>query len=512
MLDLSKTRADLLSENEELRAELKHLREIAQAREKLQDIRRLAETGKGALIENSQDAFITVSTDGRIMDANAAAETITGYSRSELVGSTVGRFIRDPALVTEMARRLSGETPLRNYQLNIEHRQGHAVPLLCNAIALRDADGQPCGWIASARDISDVKRWADKLRKNELRFHAIADSSNNWEYWLEANGSLAYVSPACQEMSGLSPEELSQNPGLLRSIIHPEDRDFFTRHHPEPADTGLHPPLEFRILSKTGKVHWILHHCQPVFGARGQFLGRRATNQDITNRKIFELEREHDEQRLKQLTQQLVTVQEAERRRISQDLHDDIGQAMTALILQLNTVCQILAPDQTEARNQLQEAIRVVEALMNQVRQLAYQLRPPALDSMPLAKALASLCSTFAQRSGMEVHFSTDPDLPPVPNIQATALYRLVQEGLTNTVKHARAASVWISLDYADGEICLSVEDNGEGFDPKDVSAGMGLQGIRDRFLILNGNLNIESAPGLGTHLYGSIPLTNHSL
>ena len=498
MLDLSKTQVQLLSENEKLRAELKRLREIVRASENPQDIRRLADTGKHGLIETSLDAFVTVSPDGRIMDANAAAETITGYSRAELVGSAVGRFFRDPAQATEMARWLSKETAVRNYQLNIEHRQGHAVPLLCNAVVLTDADGHQCGWIASARDISEVKRWAEKLRKNEIRFHAIADSSNNWEYWLEANGSLAYVSPACQNISGFSPEELTRNPGLLQTIVHPEDRAVFSHHHAEPADMGLHPPLEFRILSKTGEEHWILHHCQPVFGARGQFLGRRATNQDITSRKNFELEREHDEQRLKQLTQQLVTVQEAERRRISQDLHDDIGQAMTALILQLNTVCPKLAPDQTEARDQLQESIRIVEALTNQVRELAYQLRPPALDSMPLAKALASLCSSFAQRSSMEVHFSTDPDLPPVPNIQATALYRLVQEGLTNTVKHARAASVWVSLDYADGEICLSVEDNGEGFDPKDVSDGMGLQGIRDRFMILNGNLNIESAPGLG--------------
>jgi signal transduction histidine kinase len=97
--------------------------------------------------------------------------------------------------------------------------------------------------------------------------------------------------------------------------------------------------------------------------------------------------------------------------------------------------------------------------------------------------------------------------LPPIPDLKATALYRLVQEGLNNAVKHARATSVWVNLDYSDGEVSLSVEDNGQGFNPKTVDRNMGLLGIRDRFLMLNGSFDIESAPGKGTRLFGSLPL-----
>ncbi len=222
--------------------------------------------------------------------------------------------------------------------------------------------------------------------------------------------------------------------------------------------------------------------------------------------------RRQAEQRLKHLTYQLITVQEDERRRISQDLHDDTGQGMTALLLRLNAIQTSLEPDQQEIRQQLQEAIEIVKTLMNQVRQLAYQLRPPSLDSMPLTKALEALCSSFGQYAGLRIDYSSDHDLPPIPNLQATALYRLAQEGLNNAIKYARATSIWVNLDYLDGEVGLSIEDDGRGFDSRKVGGGHGLLGLRERFRWLNGNLEVESAPGGGTRLYGYLPLANHNL
>ena len=193
-------------------------------------------------------------------------------------------------------------------------------------------------------------------------------------------------------------------------------------------------------------------------------------------------------------------------------MHDDTGQGMTALLLRLNAAYTSLDPEQAEAGQQIQEAIQIAESLMNQVRQLAYQLRPPSLDSVPLPKALESLCSSFGPHAGLHIDYSRDKDLPPIPNLQAIALYRLVQEGLNNSIKYAKATAVWINLDYADGEVSLSIEDDGQGFDLKRVGEGMGLQGLRERFRLLNGNLEIESAPNVGTRLYGYLPLANHSL
>ena len=188
----------------------------------------------------------------------------------------------------------------------------------------------------------------------------------------------------------------------------------------------------------------------------------------------------------------------------------NIGQSMTALVLGLKAMDGAVIAGEKDLDQQIKDTIRSVETIMRQVRQIFYQLHPPSLDALPLAQALESFCRSFAQQTGLHVDFNSET-LPPITDLQATALYRLVQEGLNNAAKHARATSVWVNLDYADGEVSLSLEDNGQGFDPKTIDRNMGLPGIRDRFLMLNGNFDIESAPGKGTRLFGSLPLAVRS-
>jgi PAS domain S-box-containing protein len=346
----------------------------------------------------------------------------------------------------------------------------------------------------------------------EDRYRALADSSRDWIYLINPDGSIGYVSPVCSAMVGYPPDEFSRHPELLQTMIYPEDLPRVADHFPESIHSPIETSLEFRVLTRTGEVRWIQHFCRQIYTRRAVFVGLLVRNQDITAQKQYEYDHIQAEKRLNLLTHQLLTIQEAERRRISQDLHDDTGQGMTALLLRLNAIQSSLPSDQKETRDQLQEAIHIVESLVNQVRQLAYQLRPPSLDSVPLSKAVESLCSSFGPGAGLQIDYSSDQDLPPVPNLQETALYRLAQEGLNNAIKYARATTVWINLDYVDGEVSLSIEDNGRGFDLTAVKIGMGLLGLQERFQLLNGGLEIQSAPGMGTHLNGYLPLANHNL
>jgi len=213
------------------------------------------------------------------------------------------------------------------------------------------------------------------------------------------------------------------------------------------------------------------------------------------------------EERLKLLSLQLPTLQEDERRRIAQDLHDDIGQGMTALILNLKAVHGALTSGRSDVEDQLLDTIAAVEELMRHTRRIFYDLRPPNLSDVPLAKVLEGLCASFALTSGLRVVFSSHDALPDLSDVQATAFYRLVQEGLNNVIKHGRARSAWINLEYVDHEVNISLEDDGLGFElDENPRYGMGLQGIRERFGLLNGSFDIESAPGRGTRLYASLP------
>ena len=242
----------------------------------------------------------------------------------------------------------------------------------------------------------------------------------------------------------------------------------------------------------------------PIRGANGKIESVATYTHDIT-RQI------RAEERLKLVSLQLLTNQEDERRRIAQDLHDDIGQGMTALILALKAIhSDVIVSGHKTVGEQIKGTIRIVEEMMRHIRQVLYDLRPPSFETTLPAKVLEALCSSLALSTGLRAIFSSQEQLPPMSNAQATALYRLIQEGMNNAAKHAKATSVWINLEYADGEVNISFEDDGQGFDPRQrVEYGIGLNGLRERFLMLNGNFDVESSPGKGTRLYGSLPVAN---
>jgi signal transduction histidine kinase len=212
------------------------------------------------------------------------------------------------------------------------------------------------------------------------------------------------------------------------------------------------------------------------------------------------------EEHRKQVLLELITAQEDERHRISRDLHDDVGQKMTELLFELRMIKESVEKKRVVSLEEINSVIQNMETTIKRVRQIFYQLYPPSLSKMPLPKVLSAFCSTFEVSNNLHVDFSCQEDFPELPDLINTAIYRFVQEGLTNVIKHARASSAWINLDYTDGDLNVSLEDNGRGFNPKSASEGIGLQSIRERFLMLDGSFEIESAPHMGTRLSGMVP------
>ncbi len=214
------------------------------------------------------------------------------------------------------------------------------------------------------------------------------------------------------------------------------------------------------------------------------------------------------EEQLKHVLLELITAQEDERHRISRDLHDDVGQRMTAFVFELRSVKDALAGGQKVSADEINTIIRNFETILKHIRQIFYQLHPPSLGKMPLPRVLEAFCSSIEESNGVNIDFNSQEGIPQLPDNYVMAIYRFVQEGLTNVTKHARATAAWINLDYTEGDINISLEDNGQGFDPKSVAEGIGLHGIRERFLLLGGSVEIESSPGKGMRLSGTIPFT----
>jgi PAS domain S-box-containing protein len=215
-------------------------------------------------------------------------------------------------------------------------------------------------------------------------------------------------------------------------------------------------------------------------------------------------------QQLFHLSRQLVSVQEEERHRLSRELHDEAGQSLAALRIALGLVKDQLPAGRKALHKDMDEAIHLVESTADQLRLLAQDLRPPALDTLGLDSAIEGFCRAFAARTRIEIAYAGAPGVE-VPDPFGIHLYRCVQEALTNIVKHASASRVRVALGVEGESLTLRVEDDGAGFDARasaDPAAGtgIGLAGMRERIELLRGRLEVNSRLGDGTRLVITIP------
>ena len=201
-----------------------------------------------------------------------------------------------------------------------------------------------------------------------------------------------------------------------------------------------------------------------------------------------------------------VAAQETERRRLARELHDETGQALTSILLGLSVVER--AESAEAARAATADLRELVVATLQSVRRLAVELRPSALDDFGLEPALRRLCETVRESGGVNVQVETRLGSERLPGDVETALYRIVQEALTNVVKHADATHVSVVVTRKQASVSAMIEDDGDGFDPTAVSvSGLGLLGMRERVELLDGSLQIDASPGAGTTLIFELPL-----
>lgn len=198
-----------------------------------------------------------------------------------------------------------------------------------------------------------------------------------------------------------------------------------------------------------------------------------------------------------------LSAQEAERLRIAHELHDEVGQALTAVLLQITNAAASADPAVRERLVAAQEAAR---AGLDEVGRIVRRLRPEALDDLGLPSALTALGATVAREAGVEVHRAIAADLPPLPPDVELVIYRVAQEALTNTVRHAGARHAWLTLEAApDGAVTLRVDDDGSGIDEADGSTG-GIRGMRERALLVRGALSVGPSPRGGALVVLTIP------
>ncbi|MEI6258823.1 MAG: ATP-binding protein [Deltaproteobacteria bacterium] len=363
--------------------------------------------------------------------------------------------------------------------------------------------------VALVLNLRKSRKMQKELQVSELRYRTVADYTYDWEYWSAPDGTLNYISPACETITGHAPRQFIGNPSLMREIIVPEDRWVWDEHdHAAFIDLKM-KEIQFRVRGTDGNIRWIEHCCRPVNDPQGEFLGIRASNRDITVRKQAEekiIEREKD---LQKLTGRLIWGQEEERRRLARELHDDLTQRLAVLAIQAGRMEQAARVGRQPILEEFQELRDQAVQISADIHNISRRIHPSILDDLGLEKAVESECARFSKREGTAVVFTAEGLPGTLPNDAALSFYRIIQEGLTNIAKYACARHITVSLKGTDHDIGLSIQDDGIGFDAAEVrkKSGLGLSSMRERVRIIRGELRITSEPEKGTTIKVNMPL-----
>jgi PAS domain S-box-containing protein len=497
-----------------LERQLLDARALLSQREEAEQALRLSQFS----IDHSTVGILWVNWDSHVRYANLAAERMLGYSTGSLVELPLAHL--EPSL--DMDRWLSlwrqargSDEPLADFETDCRRADGSLLPVDISLSFLRFAQSEYL--VVFLSDITERRRTQAALQESEARLKGIAGNVPGLVFRLERAAAdktvnFAYISEASQDLVGYPAVELQRVDRGLRSLVHPDDQ---ANYH-QTQDAALLGDRDWqwqgRILTRAGALRW----ADIKATARSLGEGRVVWDGivwDITDNKQVELELADSRARLRELAAHLESVREEEKARIAREVHDELGQVLTVLKLE-TAMCELAFAGQVDGLDErLRSMKRLIAQLFQLVRDVATALRPPILDA-GIASAIEWQVRRFEARTQIPCLVEVPENLPKLSDAKAIGLFRILQEALTNIMRHAGAHSVQVYLRVEGEALCLCVIDDGKGFVPEQRKAGQsfGLVGMQERVFMLGGHLQIDSQPGEGTTLLAQVALDQVAL
>jgi len=448
-------------------------------------------------IESAPDGVFVTNETGKYLEVNESACRITGYSQDELLALSMSDLVEDPH--TDRIRKFFDELittgSLKAFSI-LKQKDGAQRDIEIDAVKLDQNR-----FLGFVKDITARKRAEEALKESEDRFRSFFELTADLMVIADMNGYFRDINSSWTKTLGYSREELLGRPYL--ELIHPDDLKktvALITDKLKQGDAVLF--FENRYLKKDGSVVWLEWSSQPNVSKGINF----AIARNITDRKLAETELKNSLQQLHQLTEYIEKVRENERIAISRELHDDLGQALTAVKIDLGLIRQKIA--EPEVISRLVKVSALVSDTIKTVQRLTSQLRPQILDDLGLDAAIEWHTREFAERSGIEVLLDMDPDIN-IPADAALTVFRIMQESLTNVARHAKASQVHISLKPQLDNISMVISDNGVGISDDELNSkkSFGLIGMKERANSLGGTFVITNLPGRGTRIILTFPL-----
>jgi PAS domain S-box-containing protein len=449
---------------------------------------------------------------GRYIRVNRAMCQFVGYAESELLHMSFMDVTHPDDIVANVSGRrrlLDGEQSTFQMEKRYLRKDGTPAWALMVVSLVRDSKDTPLYIIGQTLDIETQKRSEQALRAsraslaNAQRIASLGD----WEWHVRDNNM--HWSDETYQIYGLATGDFAATFEDFLERVHPDDRTPLQRTLERAMRTRQPMHIDHRILRPDGSERVVSEQAECVFDAAGHPERVVGTVQDITERKQVEMDLIRSREQLRSLSAYHEHLLEEERKHIAREVHDELGQLLTALKMDLSLL-RLRFGDLPELGAKAEEMRHLVERTINVVRHVSSNLRPAALD-LGLAAALDWLAEDFRHRWEISCKVKIAEEQIPIDSAHAIVIFRVVQESLTNIARHAEATEVIISLLWVEKELHLFIQDNGRGFDPGLVrrQPGFGLLGMRERVLSLEGRLHIDTAPGKGTTVVIEIPIAS---
>ena len=452
---------------------------------------------------------------GRYVKVNRAMCDFVQYSEAELLAMSFHdiTFPEDlPENLLGRRRLLAGEVPTFQMEKRYVRKDGQVVWAMMVVSQIQDKNGKVIYSVGQMVDIDAQKRIEQSLRasKESLANAQRVARIGDWE-WNICDNTVTW-SEALGHILGVEPAKFPKDYEAFLSWALPEDRPFVQGIIGN-ALKNLEPfAIDGRMAHSDGRHRFMSMRGEVVLDDFGKPSFMRGTLQDISERKQIELALIESRRQLRELSTHQKSIIEDERKRIAREVHDELGQRLTALKMDISLLRMRFGRDPL-LYQRLEEMRKLADGTIDVVRHIASDLRPAALD-LGVVSAIQWLAEDLELRSDICCRLDLLNEDVPMSDTQATAVFRVVQESLTNVMRHAQASEVLITLKDDNGRLHLQVRDDGCGFQSIEAgqSLGFGLLGMRERVLGLGGTMQIESSEGQGTTVSIEFPLAREAL
>jgi PAS domain S-box-containing protein len=459
-----------------------------------------------AVIESSDDAIASGTLDGIIVSWNTGAEKIYGYTEAEAVGKPISMLV-PPELPDEenkILETLKSGDRIEHFETVRVTKTGKRINVSLTISPIKDSTGRTVGVSGIARDITERKLAEEAQRASEerLRLAQWAARVGTFDVSIETGEDI--WTPETEALYGLPPGGFGRTLTAFHNLIHPDDRERISELTQEMMRTGQPTEAEWRVIWPDGSVHWIASRGQVLKNEYGEPSRMLGVNVDVTERKQAEELRSN-------MTRKLIESQEHERARIARELHDDIGQRVAMLAIEIERL-ERRPEAPSEIRNTAREISQRIKELSTDIQALSHELHSSKLEYLGIVGGMKSWCREIGERQGMQIEFKHSGSLSSLPSQTSTCLFRVLQEALHNSAKHSGVKSVDVQLRAEPGEVQLIVHDPGKGFDVAAAmqGRGLGITSMLERVRLLGGTVTIDSKPRGGTTVYACIPLEAH--